>query len=165
MNQGRELTTDRSDFEERAKEENEALEELRQLVHKKVTWGNMKPEICESKKALELQINNTLRRLTDAAGNALDMGTAAKQELDLHRSHGINKASAGIQKFATNLAKVLTEYSGIAEVVEKAGGLYGTAGYSALSCLLVVSTPTTKLLAVFAKLRNRLRSIRANMTV
>ncbi|RVX69196.1 hypothetical protein B0A52_07172 [Exophiala mesophila] len=144
LNQGRELTTDRSDFEERAKEENEALEELRQLVHKKVTWGNMKPEICESKKALELQINNTLRRLTDAAGNALDMGTAAKQELDLHRSHGINKASAGIQKFATNLAKVLTEYSGIAEVVEKAGGLYGTAGYSALSCLLVIAVNKSK---------------------
>lgn len=126
---------------ERAEEANVGTEELKRLVSRELPSQKFNVQICDTKETFELQLSaNAPKEVSQAAYAALTDGIASKEAWTERRSHGVHKVGAHIQNFATNLAKFVEAYSGIVEVVKSAGGPYGSAGYSALSCLLAVST-------------------------
>jgi hypothetical protein len=124
----------------RADQANVKTEELKRLVSKELHSERMKIQICDTRQGLDLQLASTSKEWSEAAYTALDAGLISEEAWKQRRNHGVYKFGANVQKFANNLAKVVDAYSGIVDVVVKAGGPYGSAGYTALSCLLAVST-------------------------
>ena len=96
--------------------------------------------ICKDRKSLESQLMRYgAEDIHSVAEATLEQGLYAKTKWQAGRSQGSGKVLAGVQKFATNLARVVQAYSGIFDLLQDATGPYGTAGYAAMSCLFAVS--------------------------
>lgn len=111
-----------------AKEASGESERLKQLAHESLGDFDVNQHVQVTKDGLLKQL----------AGVKLHGALSAKLDWTDARQHGVGKFGATVQHFATGLANFMGAYSGVVEAVKNAGGPYGTAGYQAISVLLIV---------------------------
>ena len=105
-----------------------AIEELKQLAHDSLGDFDLNQYMQVNKDGL-------LEQLTTVKLNG---ALSAKADWADRRKHGVGKFGATAQSFATSLSDFLGVFSGIVDAVKNAGGPYGSAGYQAISLLLIV---------------------------
>jgi hypothetical protein len=96
----------------------------------------------KTKEALQQEVDSYIEpdyhTLRQEASAAIGGATWAHRDHENKHLRGYGKVGRKAQKFVTSFAKFLDAYSGVVEVVKKAGGPYGDVAYECLSIFFVI---------------------------
>ena len=122
------------------KEVLEAHRQFKKRLRNALRIGNKEVQIASTKDELEKQIEEIQNpeSIHTVARKNFDKAVRSRNEYQLEREHGPKKVGRWAQEFASGFARFVATYSGILEIVRRAGGPYGEVGYQTLSILLIV---------------------------